>query len=314
MDPTAATRVEPSMAERFRGALVGTAVGDAFASVLGEHEEEVPAEAIAGLLARASVSVDGAATTLTTSVAESLLFCGALDEDHLARTMATLWLRRRGLGAPPDRGPLDRLAEGAPPAQIRLQGPLEEVFESEPAMQSVPAALMADGDLTVAVSLARRAAAVTHKDGAAIDGAGIVAAAAALMLQPASPAGPRLIEALEHLAIDPVMRTQLHRVARLGRVDPPEAAAIIGTGPTVLETVPAALWALVHAPGSFSGALVAAAALGGLRSAILPITGAIAGARHGVSAVPTEWRISVARADALIGLADRFLARSHHPR
>jgi poly(ADP-ribose) glycohydrolase ARH3 len=87
----------------------------------------------------------------------------------------------------------------------------------------------------------------------------------------------------------------------------------LGFNATALGSVPAALYCFLTGLASFEDAVVLAASLGGATASITGMTGAIAGAYHGVGAIPRRWRERVSPgvlgADPIERLADRLLER-----
>lgn len=87
----------------------------------------------------------------------------------------------------------------------------------------------------------------------------------------------------------PEMARRLEWIA--GHLDaPPEAAArALGTGSRAAESVPAALWAFLSRRDDPEEAIVRAVGLGGDADTIGAMAVALAGARHGASALPRRW-------------------------
>jgi ADP-ribosylglycohydrolase len=87
--------------------------------------------------------------------------------------------------------------------------------------------------------------------------------------------------------------------------DAPEA----GGGGNILDAMQATLWAFGKARNFREGALLAVN-LGGDSDVTGALYGALAGAHWGIGAVPATWRNAVARRDVIEGFADRLLAVS----
>jgi ADP-ribosylglycohydrolase len=87
----------------------------------------------------------------------------------------------------------------------------------------------------------------------------------------------------------------------------------LGCNATALGSVPASLYCFLAGLESFEDAVVLAVSLGGATASIAAMTGAIAGAYHGVPAIPRRWRdrlpAGVLGAEAIERLADRLLER-----
>jgi ADP-ribosyl-[dinitrogen reductase] hydrolase len=96
----------------------------------------------------------------------------------------------------------------------------------------------------------------------------------------------------------------------------PELKARIGyammpkceTSPTgwVLDTLEVALWSFLHT-SSFEAALLVAVNRGADADTVGAVTGAIAGARYGMSGIPSRWLTQVKESAFLIHYADRLL-------
>jgi poly(ADP-ribose) glycohydrolase ARH3 len=70
---------------------------------------------------------------------------------------------------------------------------------------------------------------------------------------------------------------------------PHEGARDIGNGPDALEAVPAALFAVMRHPDSFTDTILGAVSMGGDTDTIGAMAGAMAGARFGIKGIPQEW-------------------------
>jgi ADP-ribosylglycohydrolase len=132
---------------------------------------------------------------------------------------------------------------------------------------------------------AHRSATPTHAHMEAIDGAAVIAAATWFALREREP-GAVMANVNEHA---PESLRELVSLALELRTHGPDAAIRrLGHGVWAIESVPAALWAYAHT-STFSEAVVAAVALGGDTDSIGAMTGAIAGATYGASAIPDAW-------------------------
>ena len=87
----------------------------------------------------------------------------------------------------------------------------------------------------------------------------------------------------------------------------------LGCTSKAFESVPAAIYAFLANPGSFREAVVYAVGIGGDTDTIGAMTGAIAGARHGVRAVPDTWWSKLENGedgrDAIVELAPQLTQR-----
>lgn len=301
--------------DRFRGALVGVAVGDGLGAYFEGHLGPVPAHDIA------RIERDGVPlrytddTAMTIALADSLLNAGGLDQDDLAQVFARHWEREPSRGYGPGTAfLLARISAGehwktAAAAQFGGQGS----FGNGAAMRVAPVALHAGGNPELSAELGRASAQVTHTHPLGVDGAATQAAAVALALvQPAS--APidvsDFLAALQATAREPVIIEQLDRVATLAEDGTGEdIAGELGTGIAAHEAVPAAICAFLRHADSFADTIRFAISLGGDTDTIAAMAGALAGAYKGERAIPTPWVERTERAQLLRDRADRFAHR-----
>lgn len=298
------------LASRFRGALIGTAVGDA----LGAPTEGSPSVSAAHLHSldepqRLTYTDD---TAMTIGVARSLVECGRFDGAHMAETLAGIYGLEpwRGYGAGP---PLvfARHHLGVPWDQAAA-----ELFDGQgsygngAAMRVAPVALFAFPDIDMAAELARRTAIITHTHPEAIDGAVAQALAITILLAKIGPVEPsRLTIALLDHVETPVFKNKLSYVERhIGDRPVGELADVLGTGIAAHASVVTALSCFLTHHNSFPDAVKAAISLGGDTDTIAAMTGALAGAHLGTEAIPSAWR-EVEAADELTTLADHLYQR-----
>jgi ADP-ribosylglycohydrolase len=86
---------------------------------------------------------------------------------------------------------------------------------------------------------------------------------------------------------------------------PPE----ISGGGHIVQALEAALWAFHHGETFREGALLAAN-LGRDSDVVCAVYGQLAGAFHGVSAIPGVWRNSLIKQEVIIDSADRLLTHA----
>ena len=271
-------RLHPELiGDRFRGALVGAAVGDAFGA---PFEGDRPSAKTLDELERSSRLLTYTDDTpMTMVLATSLLETDELEETHLAHTFAIRWQAEphRGYGGGTFRL-LEAISAGRPwheqaTSQFSGQGSLG----NGGAMRVAPVALFAACDLELTNTLARRSAAVTHRNPLAMDAAAVQATAIALALahsgKPLDPTA--FLEGVRAAAIEPVMRDQLGRIRRMLEEDAaPEAAAeYIGHGVEAHTSVPAAVCSFLRNSGAFRDALRFALRVGGDTDTIASMTG-----------------------------------------
>jgi len=324
-------------ADRAYAALYGLAIGDALGmpTQFMSHEQvvarfgsldgfrEAPADhPIAAGLPAGSITDD---TEQALLLADALLDGrGRIDGDDLARRLLA-WAERAR-----ERGSIDLLgpSSSAAVAALVAGGPLDQVSRfgttNGAAMRIAPVGLiMSTDDLGALVDLVVDASQVTHNTGIAIAGAAAVAAAVSGGVNGGSVAEATTlgIKAAEEgqlrgdwspgpsIARRIAWGTELidaHDHERSVR----DVIELVGTGLAAQESVPAAFAILALHPDDPWQACLTAASLGGDSDTIAAITGAIAGACHGMDRWPRDAVRTVREINDLDlePIADRLLA------
>lgn len=302
--------------DRFRGAILGTAVGDA----IGAPFEGRPGVDEASL---AAWRRDDAPlrftddTAMTIGVAESLVARGTFDGADMAQRFvahhdAEPW---RGYGGGPPQV-FDAIRGGEPwyaPAAQLFGG--QGSFGNGAAMRVAPVGLFFCRDLVAVAGVARGTAAITHAHELALQGAAVQAHAVGWFAisdpkRVPSMAGS-LLDDLRRVAWAGPYQRALGTVATL-EADRDEdaqrarerAVAGLGNGIAAVEAVPAALHAMLRNLWSFEDAVTYAVRLGGDTDTIAAMTGALAGAFLGYSTIPDPWVQRLEAHDDLVALAD----------
>jgi poly(ADP-ribose) glycohydrolase ARH3 len=281
--------------DAFRGALVGTAVGDALgrpvkglsaARIAREHGE------VRDLLGhpRGRYTED---TQMMIVVAEWLLDGGAADGGGFAERIqrehdpdrdygrtTTDFLRRVRAGEGWETAGEHAFARGS--------------FGNGAAARIAPCALFHHRDREALERLVETCAVVTHSHPLGIAGAILQARQVALALtrreEPLDPL-PFVVE-LRSTTNFIEFRNKLRTVEEcLERRAPARVVRDrLGANATALGSVPTSLYCFLSQTESFEAALVLAISLGGETDSIGAMTGAIAGAHHGLSGIPSRWR------------------------
>lgn len=299
--------------DRFRGALVGALVGDAIGAAFEGHHGPVAAKRLRRHLDADTPASYTDDTAMTIALAESLLACDGLAEDHLAATFATHHHREphRGYGAGAS-ALLDDIHAGADwrdAAAAQFDG--AGSFGNGAAMRCAPFALVTAEPNTAAI-LASRGAMVTHTHPHAVDGAAVQAAAVAYALHrwdEDQASFTDLMAVLRGVARTPEMIDQLHLAQALADAPAAEVAASIGTGISALEAVPAAVCAFLHHPGSYADTVSFAIEMGGDTDTIASMSGATSGALVGLPGIPGSWMQRAEGVDHVQDLADQLADR-----
>ena len=305
----------PNLAEKFRGALVGAAVGDALGAQF-EGRPYVDLDDIGRLTKEPGALRYTDDTHMTIGMAESLVERGGFDGPHMAGVFA------RNFASEPWRG----YGHG-PPQVFRLigQGVAWDQagrslfggggsFGNGAAMRVAPAALMAFPKMDRTCSLARKTAVITHTHELGIEGAVLQACAVGLALQrdPTAPLDTSMfLQQLNEYPTSPSFERTVWRLSELlERGGPPDRGTVVaelGNGVEALRSVPTAIYAFLRNNESYEAAVTYAIGLGGDTDTIACMAGAIAGAYLGIDAIPERWRGLVEDSARLQELADGLL-------
>jgi poly(ADP-ribose) glycohydrolase ARH3 len=272
-------------AEKARGALLGTFVGDALGMPFERRAHtDIPArlEMTEARLGRGTYTDD---TQMMIALAESLLACGRIDDAHLAAAFQDAYDPARGYGGG-TRRVLELWAAGTPVADAAPQ-----IFSGDgsrgngAAMRIAPVAVRFSHDPERLHAESARSARVTHSHAVGIDGAITQAAAIAAALR-----GDDILRAALAAARTPDLIQRLRTVeglltaARAAR----EVRRRLGNSSDASESVCAAIYCAAAHP-SFEHAVSCAVRLGGDTDTIAAMTGAITGARNGANTIPDRW-------------------------
>jgi ADP-ribosyl-[dinitrogen reductase] hydrolase len=278
--------------DRALGCLLGLAVGDAIGTTLefAPRDEQPP---VSGMTGGGPFGLPAGCWTDDTSMAlclaDSLLQCGQLDERDLMDRFVRWWLQghNSSVGECFDIGSTTREAL----TRYRETGePIAGSTDPRSAgngslMRVAPVAIRWHRNRVYAEEMARRQSRVTHAAATAVE-------ACALFTE-------LLVEALGGAAREAVL------APRPWSEGPSEIASIaagsfhgrtrdsIRSSGWVVDTLEAALWCVATMP-TFEEAVLTAANLGGDADTVAAVTGQLAGALEGASAIPDVWLAKLA--------------------
>jgi len=310
MDTTADISIE----DKFTGAILGCAVGDA----LGAPVEGMSAGAISEKYGKVTDFLDerfGAGritddTQMTVCLAQSILELGKFNAEHAASRFA-LWIDNSDNGIKEARGvgmacatACRRLRDGA--------GVEESGVDSAgcgAAMRSAPIGLRYYHDPRIMRGTSIAQALITHTNPEAVAGAAAVAFAVGLGINDDKDLDPKLfLESIrKHVArIDGKMSAKIAGLSDYLDADPEEGFSYTGNGGYVMETVPAALFAFLKSPYHLEETVVRAVNAGGDTDSIGAIAGAVSGSFNGIGGIPERWKEGVEGRDYLQSLGFRL--------
>jgi ADP-ribosyl-[dinitrogen reductase] hydrolase len=314
-DPMAAPDVldaARSLRERFQGALVGLAVGDALAAHT-QFRKPGSFAAVGDLLGGGPFDLPRGAWTDDTAMAlllaESLLAREGFDGHDQVQRFAR-W-QREGYGSATGQcvGISASVARALATAQYKRQ-PFSgshdpEQLNKDPMSRVASPVMFYFADVAAAVARAVEAARITAQAPLVLDCVRLLAG----MLHQALSGRDK--NAVLHPPRD-IWMTSTTRPEVLALYDgsysrrmPPD----INGGGHILDALEAALWAFHHGETFREGALLAAN-LGRDSDVVCAAYGQLAGAYHGVSAIPGIWRNSLIKQEGVIDTADRLLTHA----
>ena len=291
---------------RYRGALVGGAVGDALGATLefmGRDEIRarygIHREIIGGgwlNLTAGEVTDD---TQMALCIAESIVELRTFDPADIARRFVD-WYHSN----PPDIGnttrlSLQSLAAGVPwdeaGERTHLQMRPRDASNGS-IMRCAPVALLARGDNAWNAAASADSSRITHANPLSVDSCVALNAAIATLLD--DPASDFLAAAID-AASEPAVIEALEQVPR-------QSVERIDASGYVLSTLQSAFWSVVTTD-SIEEAIVTAVNLGQDADTTGAVAGALAGAKWGVGAIPDRWQEALLADGDLVEIADRLL-------
>lgn len=301
---------------RFRGALMGLAVGDALGTTI-EFKSPGTFAPVTDIVGGGPFHLPKGAWTDDTSMAlclaETLVARGGFDPvDQLQRYVR--WYRDGYLsstGAFFDIG-------GATAAALHRFERTGEPYPGDaspdaggnaPLMRLAPIPLAYANHPATAIELAAASARTTHGHLAAIDATRYLAA---LTLAALDGAGREAVLSGDGPAAALGLLDGLHpevRTVAEGSFRHKQPLAIRGGGYAV-HALEAALWAL-HTTDTFEDGALAAVNLGDDADTTGAIYGQLAGAVYGIDAIPTHWREVIVMGDEILALADALHDLTH---
>jgi poly(ADP-ribose) glycohydrolase ARH3 len=309
----------PSLRDCFRGSLLGTAVGDALgrplkgwstARIAREHGQ------VREMLGhpRGRYTED---TETMIVLAEWLLEEQALDGESFARRLRDRYDPNRDYGRT-TTDVMRRLRAGESCETAGEHAFPRGSFGNGAAARIAPCALRFHREPEALARVVETSAMVTHSHPLGVAGALAQARQIALVLESVGePIDPlSLVVDLRSATTSIEFRQKLRAVEEcLARRAPPHVVRDrLGANATALGSVPTALFCFLSHPESFEEAVGFAVNLGGEADSIGAMTGAIAGARHGASAIPERWKDALERGPRGRGyieeLAEKLFERS----
>jgi poly(ADP-ribose) glycohydrolase ARH3 len=272
--------------ERFRGCLLGLAVGDA----LGGRFEAQSSEAIR---ARVPTVEDLLAypqdelwytddTQMAIGVAEALRDHGRIVEEQLCAAFVANYVPSRGYGWGA-RAVLEAMEEGRDYRAVAERHFPGGSYGNGAAMRVAPVGLFCGDDAQLLGEQARLSALPTHLHPLGIEGAQLLALGVGLCSRVAQFDRDDFFARLLAACTSAEFRGKLEQAAA---VRGPEELAGLGNGIAALESVPTALASFALTPGSYGETVANVIFLGGDTDTLAAMAGALSGAYLGLGGVP----------------------------
>jgi poly(ADP-ribose) glycohydrolase ARH3 len=276
--------------DKIEGILFGTFLGDAIGAAFnGWLSEDIPPLDSNYIISHPPRTYTDD-TQMSISVFEEMLENGCINQNSLLQRFLKRFSPWRGYGG----GMLDVIEQWKDGREIEtaarsMYGGVGS-FGDGAAMRAAPiSAFFKAQEVGELIEQVRLCSLLTHTHPLGIAGAALQAYAALLALNDVPND-----EWLSHLVSFPtesVFKIKLETIKKCleRQSSPPEGAREIGNGSDALEAVPAALFAVIRHPDSFSDAVLGGISMGGDTDTIGAMAGAVAGARFGIKGIPQEW-------------------------
>jgi len=227
-------------------------------------------------------------------VAESLIANKGFNGEHMAWTFIKNWEKEpwRGYGPGPPR--VFRMIKSGVAwneAAKQLYGGMGS-FGNGAAMRVAPIGLLYYDDVEKLREIAYKSAEITHTHVLGKEGAAIQAYAVALAVQTERDnLNPEeFLEKIANFTENSVYREKLEKARLLLKKDnKKEVIKMLGNTVEAFNSVPTAIYCFAKNHQSYAKAVLYAVSLGGDTDTLGAMTGAIAGAYHGVENIPNIW-------------------------
>ena len=304
--------------ERFSGAVIGQALGDALGFVVEGEPPEVCREYIEGVLETGSAGEYGHGSypfgqysddsQLAREMLQSYAACGRFDPRDYARRIAEIFVEERIVGGGRATGQAAwRLAAGTPWEEAGTPSPSAG---NGSAMRAGPVGLLFFDDPEKMVKAAHDQGRITHRDSRCSAGAVAVAGAVALAIRGEEIEAGQFLSRLAGWAapFEESVADDIRRLVEWLPLPPEEAVTFVsslgrnpdypdegrGISPFVTTSVAWSLYSFLRSPGAYRETIRTAIAVGGDVDTTAAMAGAISGAYLGLHEIPQNlaWRVT----------------------
>jgi len=290
---------------KFRGAMLGVAVGDSLGRPFEGSGHVSKADVESAAKGELKFSDD---TQMTMDLAESLIELRGFGGEYTAKLFAKHYDPGKGYGAS-TASVLQKIKDGA-----AWDAPAKEVMDGQgsygngAAMRVAPVALCCHHDQYLLRKIAEDSSRITHTHELGVEGGVLQAFALGFALE-SDPSdefsAEEFVQRLMEVTKNDVYLEKLRAVNQLlGAGTPSDVVEKLGNGGEAFNSVPTAIYSFLASPKDFKGAVLGAISLGGDADTIGAMTGAISGAYLGEVAIPAEWVEKIEEREKLTRLAD----------
>jgi poly(ADP-ribose) glycohydrolase ARH3 len=289
--------MEQKLKEKFLGAMVGSALGDAIGELAFRYQEKGHLLTIIERTEKLSYTDD---TAMAIGLAESILEKREIDQQHLGDTFRRNFYQEpwRGYasGPPTIFSIVRRMGLSYVEAARSLFGGTGSLGNGA-AMRIVPVGLFFHRSKNL-YEMAMASAEVTHAHPVGMDGAAIQAwaIAKAVGMDPEEEFPiETFIQGLISFSRTDEIRTKMEKVCDLisKGVSPHVAADYLGRSVAIDESLPFAIYSFLRYPKSFEDCLFCAILNGGDRDTLGAMACAISGSYLGIERIPSSWRMKL---------------------
>lgn len=286
-----------SLKEKYLGAMVGSALGDAIGELAFRYREK---NHLLTIIERAETLSYTDDTAMAIGLAESILQKRGIDQQHLGDTFSRNFYQEpwRGYasGPPTIFSLVKRLGLSYVEAARSLFGGTGSLGNGA-AMRIVPVGLFFHHSENL-YEVACDSAQVTHAHPVGMDGAAVQAWAIAKVVEMDPEKEFPLENFIQGLISFPrteEIKSKMKKVRDLISRDLPSklAADYLGRSVAVDESLPFAIYSFLRNPKSFENCLFCAVLNGGDRDTLGAMACAISGAYLGIQAIPSSWRMKL---------------------
>ncbi len=309
-----AAKVRTDLQNKYLGAIIGSALGDAIGELAFRHPEKARVLELVGRQEELSYTDD---TAMAIGLAESILEIGSIDQQHLGDTFSRNYQREPWRGYGPGPPIIFSMVHSSGISYIEAAQSLfggGGSLGNGAAMRIVPVGLFFHNTENL-YDKACVSAEVTHthpvgKDGAAVQALSV---AQAVRLQPQNAFPLEIfVRGLRDLARTPEIRGKMELIQELIAEDasPDIAADRLGRTVAVDQSMPFAIFCFLRNPKSFEDCLFCAILNEGDRDTLGAMACAISGAYLGIDAIPKSWREKLENRVTIESLASALIERT----